>query len=94
MSINSDSDVMEVMEMVLGDYLAVYTEGLEDQLSDGDITPEEQLTRSIQFSRGCRKICKAFGLDIEVLDVDHLVASETMCDLIKEDALVGLKDQC
>jgi|WetSurMetagenome_2_1015567.scaffolds.fasta_scaffold14513_6 hypothetical protein len=90
-----DDDVYKVMEMVLGDYLFVYLEGLEDQMLNGDITPEEQLNRSISFSSGCKKICEAFGLKADVLDVDKLLAADYLCDYFaKEDVDAGRKDSC
>lgn len=93
-NVTPDNDVKEVMDMVLGDYLAVFVESLEDQMKDGDITPEEQMSRFIRFSKGCRKICTTFGLDAENLDVDILLASELLCDYYKEDPNVGGKDSC
>ena len=94
MSINSDPDVHEVMDMVLGDYISVYIGSLEDQMMEGEITPEEQLNRYIQFSKGCRKICAIFGLDADVYDVDHRLASVLLCDHYKEGQIDGIKNNC
>lgn len=90
-----DPDVSEVMEMFLGDYLAIYVACLEDQMKDGEITPEEQMNHFVRFSRGCRKICKEFGIDADAYDVDHLLASELMCDHYKEgEQSAGIENNC
>jgi hypothetical protein len=96
MTINSsDPDVAEVMDMVLGDYFEVLVEVLEDQMKDGVITPIEQMNRYVRFSRGCRKICKGFGIDADVYDVDHHLASELMCDHYKEgEQNDGVENNC
>jgi hypothetical protein len=89
-----DPDVSEVMEMVLGDYIAVFVEVLEDQMKDSEITPREQMNCFVRFSRGCRKICTAFGLDADVYDVDHRLASKLLCDHHEEGQIDGIKNNC
>jgi hypothetical protein len=91
---NPDNDVHEVMDMILGDYLHVYREGLEDQMQEGDISPNEQMLRFIRFSAGCRKICEIFGLDADTLDVDKLLAAKHLCDAFKGVIDDGRKDSC
>ena len=89
-----DPDVHEVMGMVLGEYIAVFTDILEDQMVSGVITPKEQITLLIRFSKGCRKICIAFGLDTDVYDVDHHLASEFLCKHYEEDRIDGIENNC
>ena len=82
------------MNMVLGDYISVYVESLEDQMIEGEITPKEQTNRYIRFSKGCRKICIAYGLDADVYDVDHRLASVLLCDHYKEGQIDGIENNC
>jgi len=84
-----DPDVKAVMVEVLGDYLAVYFESLENLQEQGAITTQSQMARHIQFSKGCRKICKEFGLDADKLDIDNFLASEFLCDIFKVEGVLS-----
>ena len=61
-----DTDVRVLMDMVIGDYLAVL-------LGDEETSPR----LGNQVKEGTRKVCRAFGLDLHKMDVDGLFAHRT-----------------
>lgn len=68
--------VRHTLDMLIGDYLSVYLDGLREQIDNGDKSVEEAHAESYQMFDGIHVICKEFGIDVRELDIDHLMSSK------------------
>lgn len=71
--IKQAEEVHHVLDMLIGDYLQVYGEGLREQIDNEETTRTAAQEDYQMMCNGIHLICKAFNINPDDLDIDGMM---------------------